>query len=240
MKKKNHIEFDPDRHKYKNTNTNEYYSGVTTWISSIKHPFDGSTVATQKRLGITHEEVLALWAKKNKLSTDRGTWIHNRCEDYLLADGYQARLKIKLENKKNEWYKDIPFKYLDKLIKKKCKLHIEDILYHDGWKISGQSDLVLEYKNHIEIEDWKTNEKEELNKVMWYTKKFKTAFTELDETSYNEYAIQLVVYGIMAEIYYGKPCKKFTINHLYNGFRQYVIEKELVEYIRSVIKTLFI
>ena len=233
MKKKNHIEFEPIAHKYRNTETDANYTGVTTWIGNHKHAFDGSTVATQKRLGLTHEQVLELWAENNRQSTIRGTWIHNSIEDYLFH-------KI-LPDTNNQYYTDFPLDYLNTLLKKRCKLIIEDILYCDRRGLAGQSDLVLEYKSHIEIEDWKTNKKdtEKFMKVEWYTKKFKALFTDLYETSYNEYAIQLVLYGMMAEEYYGKPCKKFTINHLYNGFTQIEIDKKTVKYIRSKLKFLF-
>ncbi|MGL4781285.1 MAG: hypothetical protein ACRCXN_10690, partial [Bacteroidales bacterium] len=100
----------------------------------------------------------------------------------------------------------------------------------------GQSDLVLEYKNHIEIEDWKTNEKDSLHKAY---SKMTEIFKDLDQSSYNIYAIQLVLYGMMAEKIYGKPCKKHTINHIYNGFNQYVIDKKLVKYIRKKLNFLF-
>jgi hypothetical protein len=244
MKQKGQIVFDADKHTYTDIEDNTKYTSATSWIKECSTPFVATkenTAKTMRELNMTFDEVVAHWAKKGTDSTDRGSWIHGKIEDYLLASTYQDKLKVKIATKNHPLYKEIPFAYLDKLLKKKCKLWVEDILYLKKHKIAGQSDLVLEYKNHIEIEDWKTNTKtwEALSEPQWYTKKFVKLFTNLYQTEYNKYAIQLVLYGMMAEVEYNKPCKKHTINHINNTLTSHVIDNETVQYIREKLKPYF-
>jgi len=227
MKRKDDVSFDAVTHSYFNTDTGVEYTPVTSWIAKHKREFvadESKTRATQRKLGLTHEEVLSMWEDKKNKAGQRGSYIHNTIEDYLVSG--------RVDMGYNPLNKDIPFTYLKMLRRKRAKLWIEDMLWYKQRGIAGQSDLVLEYKRHVEITDWKTNEKETeaLSKVMWYTENFKELFVDLPQTSLNEYVIQLVLYGIMASYYYGKPCRKHTVVHIFNGYREIHLDKLKMEY----------
>lgn len=79
LKTKDHINFYEDTHQYINTETGVIYKSGTSVVSKYYEKFIANkynTLKTEKKLGITHEEVIELWNNKAKISTDRGTAIH--------------------------------------------------------------------------------------------------------------------------------------------------------------------
>jgi hypothetical protein len=240
MKQKDHIVFNSDKHEYMSITNNTDYKSVSKFISMYNTPFDVTgaiTMQCAKRDGVSVDVLKAKWKAKADRSLYRGNEIHLINETYLGLHTYKERLKYKKSVESNEFFADIPFDYLEQIKRRKCILHIEDLLYLDNKQLAGQSDLVLEYKNHIEIEDWKTNEKDDFFKSYGNMLEI---FKEFPQCSYYTYAIQLVLYGMMAEKLYGKPCKKYTINHIYNGFKQYVIPNKVVRKIRAKLNFLFV
>ncbi|MGL4781475.1 MAG: hypothetical protein ACRCXN_11675, partial [Bacteroidales bacterium] len=169
MKQKAHIQFNPDNHTYRNVITDEIYMSVSKFIENYKKPFDetGSIlIASARKAKIAPSELKAQWDEKNRRSKIRGSSIHKFIEDFILCKNKEERdFQIETIWQNDTFFQEIPFQYLWNLTSKRCKLHIEDLLYLDSKKLAGQSDLVLEYKNHIEIEDWKTNEKDSLHKA---------------------------------------------------------------------------
>lgn len=236
MKIKDHISFNEEWHLYTNEITKEKYKSVTKFIEGFKVPFEGSskqTYNTGKKYNISHEEVLELWKKQNEESKARGTWIHNRIE-MILKD-----IKPPAFGESNiSWHYEVPVELIKDIKKMRCKKHIEAILYNDDLKLAGQSDLVLEYKNHIEIWDWKTNAKS-IEKMKASYNNFLFPFNELPQCSWIEYHIQLIIYAIFAEQMYKKPCKNLYLVHIYQGTEVYKLDNELVNELKKLIKSYF-
>jgi ATP-dependent exoDNAse (exonuclease V) beta subunit len=221
-KTKGTILFNEELHTYTNTEENTKYKSVTKWIENYKDKFvanSTNTAKTMKNLNMTYEEVVEYWRLNNERSKIRGTFIHKGIEDYLLNGTVIS-------------HPEIPFDYLDKILKKRGTKYVEDILYNHNLKLAGQTDLIIEYKNCFDIYDWKTNEKD-LHKC-YMNNKLKIPFNYLPASSYSEYCIQLGIYSIFAEMYYKKPVRNAYILHIYNGSTEINITKDC----KKVIKTL--
>lgn len=209
------IKLEPIKHIYYNTETGEIFSSVSKYISQYKKPFiatTANTYNTEQALGMTHEEVVQHWKEINKLSIIRGHTIHKECEDYLLTG---------VNNNINE----VPYDLLDILKKKRCKKHIEEPVWCNIRALAGTPDLVLEYKNYIEIWDWKTNKKN-LHKC-FKDNKLLSPYEHLPASSYSDYLLQAKEYSEMAEVKYNKPVTKNIIVHIFEGTKIIDITKDV-------------
>lgn len=240
LKTKDHINFYEDTHQYINTETGVIYKSGTSVVSKYYEKFIANkynTLKTEKKLGITHEEVIELWNNKAKISTDRGTAIHLFIERMLLGEINNETLNLFDEETNNiiKFLKD--YKLLSKKKKKYPILHTEDILYDDINEFAGQSDLVLEYKDYLEIMDWKTNEKtiEELT-TSYKGKKMLHEFNWLEDTTFNHYVLQLSLYSVFAEKMYNKPVKSITIVHINKEVNAYKVPDFIFDKVKLTFK----
>ena len=238
IKIKDHIVYNDEFHTYTNIKTNEKYKSVTTFIGSLKEKFEptvSNTASTMKRLGMTYEEVLKHWSDINLESTIRGSKIHWFAECYLRGeiDTVEKYIELNFTELENTYQKDLEEikTFIDTFKLRDKTLYVEDILWCDKLRLAGQSDLVIDNGDSISIMDWKTNQKTFEKMIKSYSK-YKYMF-DLPACSFNDYAIQLVIYGIFAERYYKKPVRKHTIVHIYEGCNYYVITEEKVKYIRE-------
>lgn len=215
------IIFNEEKHTYTNVETGELYSPVSTIISKYKEKFMATKYNTRKTellLGKTHQEVIEYWKEINKVSIDRGNYIHKEIEAYLLGNNYKV-------NYHPEYTKEIPYKYLDSLLKKRCKKHIEKLVYDHKNKIAGTPDLVLEYKNRLEVYDWKTNTKDLHSNYKGKT--LLPPYQYLLDCSYSMYLLQAHYYNKMLESIYNKKVTKNVLVHIWNGYKEIDITKGL-------------
>ncbi len=233
-KTKGHITFNEKYHRYTNGD-GDIYPSVTTKLKEFTVPFIATkdkTRKTREALNLTHEEVLDLWQRINENSKRRGSYIHFQIETYLK----KKPLVEPVSYEEILWNTEIPYDYFFSLRKRRCKPHIEDILWDDILRLAGQSDAVLEFKNHLEILDWKTNAKIDLTKSY---NKMLPPFEKYDQSSYMDYVIQLTIYSIFAEKYYKKPVKSLTLVHIYkeleNGYKIITIPKKLVKEVKQIL-----
>lgn len=227
------IVFEPISHTYTNVETQELYTPVSNVIAKYKKPFvatKSNTARTEERLDMTHEEVIEHWKKINIASTVRGNIIHEEIEEYLLSNG------DKEEAYRRYWFRcytddtrnalqEVPYEYLDGLLRKRAIMHIEKLVYNHEEKIAGTPDLVFEYKNHLEVYDWKTNQKD-LHQC-YKDNTLLPPYDFLPASPYSTYLLQAYYYNKMLESIYNKPVKKNILLHIYNGYRELDITKDL-------------
>lgn len=213
------IVFNEGNHTYYNVDTQEYYTPVSTIISKYKEKFVATpqnTYKTQIKLGLTHQQVIEYWKEINTKSIIRGNRIHKEIECYLLT-----RISNNVE--------EVPYEYLDKLLRKRANIHIEKLVYDHNNKIAGTPDIVVEYKNYLQVVDWKTNEKD-----LHSNYKNKTLLPPYDyllDCSYSIYLLQAYYYNKMLEAIYNKPVKKNILIHIWNeydkGYKEINITNDL-------------
>ena len=218
------IIFNEELHTYTNEETGVLYTPVSNVIAKYKEPFVANKFNTRKTevlLNKTHEEVIEYWKEINKKSVERGNIIHKEIERYLLGNNYKVNY--------NEYTKEVPYKYLDTLLKKRCIKHIEQFVWCDEEQIAGTPDLVLEYKNRLEVYDWKTNEKDLHSN--YKGKRLLPPYQYLLDTPYSSYLLQAYYYNKLLEKKFNKKVTKNVLVHIWNdyseGYKEFNITKDL-------------
>lgn len=218
-----HIKYDDKYHTYLNTLTKEEYKSVTKLLGSLKEKFEPDAYNTAKTMDkylMTFEEVVEYWKKNNEWANNKGTYLHYLIEELVCTDLTLEEIieTFKLDNlhiKYLTYVNNLGFKEL----RQKGICRPESIVFLDEYKISGQSDIVLEYDNYIDIEDWKTNSKP-LTEVFIKNgkpKKLKTPFTDMEASDLNIYTLQLSVYAYAEKLRTEKRINKLRLHHFYEG-----------------------
>lgn len=221
------IIFNEEKHTYTNKETGELYSSVSSIISKYKEPFKATTFntrSTEERLGLTHNEVIEYWKEINKKSIERGNYIHKEIEAYLLGNNYKVNY--------NEYTKEVPYQYLDKLLKKRAKRHIEKLVYDHSNKIAGTPDLVFEYKNRLEVYDWKTNTKDLHSN--YKGKKLLSPYQYLLDCSYSIYLLQAHYYNKMLESIHNKKVTKNVLVHIWDNYKEGYKEIDITKDLKKI------
>jgi hypothetical protein len=222
------VRFDNDTHSYF-LNEKRLVS-VTTLLSNFKNKFDSDFYSKKIALkeGKTQDEIIFLWQEKAKKSCDIGTAIHKIFEDYkdkkysvlnnqLIFDILEINL---------DYLPEFYLKYKSALLfindffetKRLLPIESEFIVYNDF--IAGQIDMLCkDLKNNFYILDFKTNSKIDKNS---YNKKMKGVFSNLNDSNYYHYCIQLSVYKKLLKEY--KINKMYIIHILENNYK--IIECE--------------
>jgi hypothetical protein len=214
------VTLDPGPHKYYDIYGSEYTS-----ISSIKkmlvEPFDAertSYFSARKQLRIEYKaagrigepaeseiqlraKVLKIqWAATNKDGIDSGNVVHDAAEQYLK-------------------YKLLPAdEKLSGAVKKVCdtvilpgvqQLYSEEVLYSKKYYMAGTADVLAQVKGGqfpvINIDDFKTNKSKGIQYYSEYGNWMLGPVSHLEQCSYNDYALQLSLYGFMLEEHGYRP-----------------------------------
>jgi hypothetical protein len=326
-KRKGKVEYDDDSHSYyqkEEGRPDRYLISVTTFLKKFEIAFvadDENTKKTAAMYGLNKHEVKLYWENIKDVAANRGTFIHNSCEDFILWFLLDNELKNKrpdyltvveflsagvlqykkqskkdyialysiLYNKYNRYTGQINCrtgKYSNRvyncynnsnniIIKNRgsfdstkfqakffrrfdhilvvedhilfenrnlgqsfkvklppqllsiityvwelfgqhidlgAKVHVEDLLFYLYPGIAGQSDLVVEGEDYIDIHDYKTNVKD----LYWgneYGKYYKFPINHLEVSKLQGYELQLSIYGYFAERLYKKPIRNLVIHH---------------------------
>lgn len=207
------VSFDPFTHTY--LKKDKKLISVTTLISKFKNEFDSDFWSKKIALreNTTQEIILAKWKEKAFKSTEIGTAIHKIFEDY--TNGIYC-----FENDKLSFdYLPLKSEYLEEFSKKKnvaiqfiydffiskrlTPIEAEFIVYNDF--LAGQIDnICTDHKGNFYILDFKTNEKIE---TYSYGKKMKHLFSDMNDSSYYHYCLQLSIYK--------KMLKEYKINKIF-------------------------
>lgn len=192
-----------ETHKYVNDQYPKIeYTSVTTIIGKYHEKFNEDFYATKvaERRGITKQEVINEWREINRQANEYGTAFHAIMERYLLAPDrlYSARdefekiainafRKMCDENRLNMW--------------KSPTLrpeHIMSLEFSELHGIAGTSDIIEDLSNDMfNVWDFKTNK--EFNYESKYEDYLHFPVQHLSHCHYNEYSLQLSIYGVMYE-----------------------------------------
>lgn len=191
------ISLSDETHQYFDQYGQEYLS-VSKFFEEFKHKFDPDgriLQAVARKNGITKKEQKGNWDAIAKVSNDRGTHIHYCIEEFWKVGqspdpAYESLCQaIYREITKDGIYK---------------AWYPEQRLFFNNVKISGTSDLPMERKARyeglpvVDIFDYKTN-KDGIVYFDKYKKFFKKPIDHLEQCNYNEYAMKMSIYGLMAE-----------------------------------------
>lgn len=200
LSKFNDIVFYDEPHEY-HINGKKMTS-VTTLIGKYEKPFEEEFHATRKakELGMTVDEVIAMWKRTNRISTVKGTAVHSYIENYLAHKVFpypEAVVKSNFNGEdpvREKYDKIVPLVhkfYNDisgKLIPIKSELIVGDVDYG----ICGMIDQLFYNKKSgmLELWDWKTNK--EIKTSSRY--KLLSPISHLSTAEIDIYSLQLSLY----------------------------------------------
>ena len=202
------ITLDRESHTYSlATNPDLEFISATTFVGQFFEKFEAEKIAKRlvasspKYMGMSVEEVLASW----KNAADHGTLVHEELENHILN---QSEL---IEPKAIQG-----IRWLNKFrMKADFDIFTEVIIYSEELKLSGTIDLLLfdkSCKQYI-IMDWKTSKKID-TKSYGNKKGILPASSNIEDTKFNHYALQLSLYRYILETYYGLEISQHLILHL--------------------------
>lgn len=170
-----------------------FYPSVTTVIGATQSPEKKKILDNWvKRVGEAEAERI-----KNA-AADRGSLMHDMCEQFLLPKGESTFEKPDEHTNAFALWKQVQ----PLLVKHINHIHnLEGVLYSDTMRIAGRVDCVAEWDGVLSVIDFKTTIKDK--KESWIT----------------DYFIQETAYAIMYGEMYGKKVKQIvTVMAKDNGF----------------------
>jgi hypothetical protein len=197
------IVFNADDHSYKSIDdSNIDWISVTTLVSHFKKPFNAKKIAEKvsknknsKWYGIDPVLIQEIWTNEGDRSTTLGTWYHNQREDDLCSLASIEREGVTVPvfkpSEVREGIKVAPNQKLEPGV------YPEHMVYLRSAGICGQSDLVEVVNGKVNIIDYKTNKKIDMQSyVDWEGKSEKMGFPvdSLDDCHFYHYALQLSIY----------------------------------------------
>jgi len=192
-----------ETHTYVNDKfPNMQYTSVTTMLGKYKEKFDEDFHAQRvaDRKGITKEEVIAEWREINRLANEYGTNLHAILERFLLAPH-------RIYSPRDEYEKTVINAFKKVCSDEKLTLINSDRLkpeyimsyeFNDRVGIAGTSDIIedIDY-DKFNVWDFKTNKKFEYENA--YGEYLHFPVNHLTHCQYNDYTLQLSIYGVMYE-----------------------------------------
>jgi ATP-dependent exoDNAse (exonuclease V) beta subunit len=218
-----HIVFEPKTHTYTIDGCSDYKS-VTTWIHEFFPAFDSQAVISKmkagknwgpdnKYYGMSNSEIQTAWKKNGTEAAALGTAMHENIENYYNG------LPIDKNFKKTPEYK-LFRKYLSDH-KAYQAYRTEWTVYSKVYRLAGSIDMV--YKdpkdpNKLIIADWKRC------KEIRFSNKWEKglgALSDIDNCNYWHYCLQLNVYRMILEKYYGKTISEMFLVVLHPDQKEY-------------------
>lgn len=188
------IKFDAESHTY--THKGEQYKSVTTVVESCFQQFDCDYWAARKapEMGMTAEQVKALWERKGEEARNLGSMMHEKIERYYLG----------LPNDTDPTYD------MFQAFTKKYQLHpyrTEWAIYDEEYKVAGTLDFLNCENGVYSIYDWKRSNKILVNgtpevESRWNKRAFEP-IAHVHDTTFWHYALQLSIYRFILERNYG-------------------------------------
>lgn len=217
----NSIIFKEDTHQYFNK-IGEELSSVSRVIGKVKTPFDREKISCiigtkyAKEHNITVKEgqaiILQQWEYKKNSAIDRGNWIHDNLEQYLLTGLCDPKLNGVVEQ-------------LKPIIKNNHRIYPEALIYNTKYMVAGQSDLCIQRQKNkqpvIDFFDYKTNEAlgiqydsikiKDDGEIKHYNRYMLSPFNHLEDCNFIHYSLQLSLYAFMSEDTWGIRVGKLAI-----------------------------
>lgn len=200
------IKFYEDGHRYIDEDTGELFLSVTQIIDQYKQPFDSEKHSARiaKRDGRDQDEILAEWKDKADTACDFGHEIHSLFERMFLAPGRVIIPQNEFEETLLQAY------HRTKQLDLSGDVYPEQLMYHKKYKLAGQSDIVhLVPKEQFDIGDFKTNGNFRYHDP--FNNYLKYPLNHLSQCEFNDYGLQLSLYGYMYEQMTGLKCRKLFV-----------------------------
>jgi ATP-dependent exoDNAse (exonuclease V) beta subunit len=229
-------------HKYKiTTDPLSRYQSVTTWCHSHFPKFDADKIINgmmrkpdwkpgHKYWGLTKQEIKNKWFNNGSAVSSAGTDLHERIElflnnaecvthnDFLVR--YETTLllmKDMIEDK--GWDKEVAeWKYFINFVRDNPTLkpyRTEWMIYDEDVRLAGSIDMVYENEDGtLSIYDWKRCKS--INRINMYNKFALTpCISELHDTNFWHYTLQLNTYKHILERKYGKQVTNLYLVQLH-------------------------
>lgn len=212
-KRDNEIIFEEKTHIY-TVNGDSDYKSVTTLIHDYFPRFDADLVISKMRSGknwnpenkyytMTDKEIKDMWRDNGREASKMGTEMHLNIENYYngvsYTDGFEKTKEYSIFQKYLAEHEDyIPFR-------------TEWFVYSKKYKIAGSIDMLyIDPKNpeNLIIADWKRSKEIKFSDD-W--EKGYGPLKQFDNCNYNHYCIQLNVYRMIVEKYYGKKISEMFL-----------------------------
>jgi hypothetical protein len=197
------IVFNADDHSYRSIDdSNIDWISVTTLVSHFKKPFNAKKIAEKvtknknsKWFGIDPVLIQQIWTNEADRSTTLGTWYHNQREDDICSLASLEREGVTIPvfkpSGENNGIRVAPNQKLEPGV------YPEHMVYLKSAGLCGQSDLVEVVNGKVNITDYKTNKKIDMESyVNWegMPDKMLPPVDSLDDCHFYHYALQLSIY----------------------------------------------
>jgi hypothetical protein len=227
------IKFYTRGHKYEIlSDKGSKYTSVTTWNHSHFPKFDADKIIdnifkskswgpAHKYWGQTAEQIKASWKANGDAVAGAGTNLHERIENFMnnekLKPGYNLKdlyedYNNTLEDQQLEW------NYFIKFVNDNAELkpyRTEWMIFHEDLKLAGSIDMVFENNDGtLSIYDWKRSK--EITKVNnWNQYALNPLISEMPDTNFWHYSLQLNTYKRILEEKYDKKVTKLCLVRLH-------------------------
>jgi len=177
------------------------YTSTTTALGYYHDPYDVDFFAEKVALreGVTKEEIIMKWDRIRDSANEYGTYVHGVMERYLKAPN-------KLYSPRDEYEKKLIAAFNVCCLENKLTIlgnqvkseHIMSIEFDDSKGLAGTADIIEDVDGYtFNVWDFKTNKKFDYDSK--YDKWLHFPVNHLTHCQYNEYALQLSIYGVMYE-----------------------------------------
>lgn len=192
----NEVFLEPIKHIYTGVSDGRIYDSTSKVLNSIEEYVDwwevaGKVAGNGKFKGLSQQQVSDMWSANGKESSDHGTYLHSLQEKYAK--------EFKIGDVKYE--KGI--KHIASMFSNYYKEEFEATVYSKTFGVAGTGDR-FSFLNKgyplISISDYKTAlKKEALDFFHKDGKRLLSPVDHLQQCKYIRYALQLSIYGVMAE-----------------------------------------
>lgn len=201
------IKFIDKDHQYISTDKDDIqWKSVTGVVSSLHEKFNPELQAPKSSknkkspyYGIPPDEICAKWNNESSISSELGSWYHNKKELNLIEQGHITRDN---GSKTVPVIKSIIIDGIKYAPEQKLKegIYPEHLMYLKSAGICGQSDLVEVVDNIVDITDYKTNKDLKTEAyVSWdgSRKMMLEPVSHLQDSHLVQYGLQLSLYMYM-------------------------------------------
>nr|QBK87630.1 MAG: exonuclease [Marseillevirus LCMAC201] len=218
-----HIQFDDPTHIY-TIDGDSNYKSVTTWIHEFFPHFDADKIIAKMRKGnnwnpsnkyykLTDEQIKEGWNQNGQEAATLGTEMHLNIENF-----YNEQSST-LEFKNTPEYKLFRGYLQDHMYE---TYRTEWMVYSKKYRLAGSIDIVYIDPNDADkviLADWKRS------KEIRYSNRWEKGFGPLaktDNCNYHHYCLQLNIYRMILEKYYGKTVTEMFLVILHPNQKKYI------------------
>jgi hypothetical protein len=233
------IKFRDEGHKYWIDGDDTDLISCTTFIKKFFGNFDTDTVVSNiiksdkyddpnyKYYGMNDEEIKKLWNDNSKKAMSDGTKLH------LDIEHFYNDMDVKNDS--------IEYKQFMNFYEDHKKLQIyrtEWLIFCDILKITGSIDAVfIDDNNELTICDWKRSK--EINYKNFNNQTATFPFDHLQDCNYSQYSMQLNLYRLIIETYYGFKVKEMFLVVMHPNNQSGNYEKIMVPRLQKESEWLF-